>query len=61
MARTSAATTTSSSPFVVVHRSEEVSHTITIRSLWVHVPPPFVDLIIIFPDSVLLIFVDPRT
>jgi hypothetical protein len=55
-----AATTTSSSPFVTVHRSEEASHTVTVGSWWVHIPPSFVDLIILFPDPVLL-FVDPRT
>jgi hypothetical protein len=55
-----AATTASSSPFVTVHRSEEASHTVTVGSWWVHIPPSFVDLIILFPDPVLL-FVDPRT
>jgi hypothetical protein len=58
MARTSAVATTSSSSSAAIHRSEEVTHTTTIGSQWVHVPLSFVDPIILFPDLVLLI--DPR-
>jgi hypothetical protein len=48
-----AAIAASSSSFITVHRSEEASHTVTVGSWWIHVPPPFMDLII-------LLFVDQR-